>query len=149
MCKKVGDFIPIPPVLGGFHPPIPPCSWGIHPPYPLFLGDFIPHTPLFLGDTSPIPPVLGGFHPPYPPVSRMSIGYVLGMFWVCFGFMCKKMATYYCTGKWGEGNASYNPIKRFLFLRFYCVFLGRKCSYQERLLQWYLDHWNVLNRVCI
>ena len=50
--------------------------------------------------------------------------------WVCCGFMCKKMATYYCTGKWGEGNASYNPIKRFLFLRFYCVFLGRKCSYQ-------------------
>ena len=113
MCKKVGDFIPIPPVLGGFHPPIPPCSWGIHPPYPQF------HECL------------------------------LGMFWVCCGFMCKKMATYYCTGKWGEGNASYNPIKRFLFLRFYCVFLGRKCSYQERLLQWYLDHWNVLNRVCI
>ena len=106
-------------------------GWGIYPP-----------NPLFLGDTSPIPPV-----------SRMSIGYVLGMFWVCFGYvvgLCvKKMATYYCTGNWGEGNASYNPIKRFLFLQFYCVFLGRKCSYQERLLQWYLHSWNVLNRVCI
>ena len=56
-------------------------GWGIYPP-----------NPLFLGDTSPIPPV-----------SRMSIGYVLGMFWVCCGFMCKKNGDILLYRKLGGG----------------------------------------------